>query len=448
MNRYILIIACFLAILVFTACGENVSSAENNILQQLVNSGFSIKELAIRTDYTEDELVKAYQSMDDILTDSAKNQKLTNILNLYNEDKIIPVNKTNITAYDCIWQLYNKAQNLPRTSLYTGIGVTRVACALMKRKPLNEDDSIRALVGYVNMKFELSEMPPSIDKYYTKTTILRDVVVPISFHPSVSDETKNKIEYYIYQNEQLELKANENLKKTLDSKINSHISESIDQFVNDDMSSWMNTAKCLFKDSIDEINFYKEKLSTRLALDALNKDVRDEIINYCVSVNCSRAILINEMLNYNDYMKFADVPDRVLLEQYVAHLESLTNTMEKQKQNLGIDAGIMAISIPLMSFTSGAINPSTTMLSIQASKAFVLETLEYIGLDATIKDLFDYSQNEKAISVGKIKIRNKLQSDLNRQMTKSLNGKDSYYKSLNENTKEYYQQVRDYFLIK
>lgn len=154
------------------------------------------------------------------------------------------------------------------------------------------------------------------------------------------------------------------------------------------------------------------------------------------------------MLNYNDYMKFADVPDRVLLEQYVAHLESLTNTMEKQKQNLGIDAGIMAISIPLMSFTSGAINPSTTMLSIQASKAFVLETLEYIGLDATIKDLFDYSQNEKAISVGKIKIRNKLQSDLNRQMTKSLNGKDSYYKSLNENTKEYYQQVRDYFLIK
>lgn len=283
MNRYILIIACFLAILVFTACGENVSSAENNILQQLVNSGFSIKELAIRTDYTEDELVKAYQSMDDILTDSAKNQKLTNILNLYNEDKIIPVNKTNITAYDCIWQLYNKAQNLPRTSLYTGIGVTRVACALMKRKPLNEDDSIRALVGYVNMKFELSEMPPSIDKYYTKTTILRDVVVPISFHPSVSDETKNKIEYYIYQNEQLELKANENLKKTLDSKINSHISESIDQFVNDDMSSWMNTAKCLFKDSIDEINFYKEKLSTRLALDALNKDVRDEIINYCVS---------------------------------------------------------------------------------------------------------------------------------------------------------------------
>lgn len=50
--------------------------------------------------------------------------------------------------------------------------------------------------------------------------------------------------------------------------------------------------------------------------------------------------------------------------------------------------------------------------------------------------------------MGKIKIRNKLQSDLNRQMTKSLNGKDSYYKSLNENTKEYYQQVRDYFLIK
>lgn len=450
MNKKTFILPCVVsAMFTVAACGDSTMSDDaNNSLRHLINVGYSLKELSIRTDYAEDELAKAYLSNDDVLTDSTGNKKLLKILELHNDKKIIPINKTNISAYDCIWQLYTKAQNLPRTSLYTGIGVSKVAGALMKRKSLNMEDSIKALIGYVNMKYELDEMPPSIDKYYTKTSILKDVIVPITFHPSVSDETKIKIDYYIYQNEQLELKANENLHKSLNSKIDSHISEAIEQFINDDVSSLINIGKCILKDSLEEVNFYKEKLSSRLALDKLNKDVRDEIITYCVSVNCSRAILISEVLNYNEYTKSADIPDRVLLEEYVARLENLTNLMEKQKQNLEVEAGTMAITIPFAALTSGAMAPATSIFSAQAVKVFAIETLEYTGLDTIIKDSFDYEENKKSIEESTKKLQKDLKSDLDEQMTKSLNGKNSYFESLNKNTKEYYQQVREYFLIK
>ena len=99
------------------------------------------------------------------------------------------------------------------------------------------------------------------------------MVVTIKFCPNVSDETKVMFDYYLYQNEQFEHSENKYLHKTLDSKVDSHVSSAINDFVNDDLGSIINTGICVFKDSLEEAEFFKEKLSHRLDLDNLNSDI-------------------------------------------------------------------------------------------------------------------------------------------------------------------------------
>ena len=177
------------SILIFSSCngGEEGVNEVNITLKELIDVGYSVQELSLRTEYTEDELIDAYLYDDNTLSDSSKNAKILMIKDLNQEKKIIPINKLNISAYDGLWQVYTKAQNLPRVSLYTGIGVSKVACALMKRKPLVGHDSIRAMVGYVNMMYDLADMPPSIDQYYEKTTTIKDLTVPATFRSNFSN---------------------------------------------------------------------------------------------------------------------------------------------------------------------------------------------------------------------------------------------------------------------
>lgn len=449
MNKFIFGgIGTILIVSIFISCQKNSSDGINNSLKNLIDVGYSVQELSIRTEYTEDELINAYLYDNDVLSDSIKNAKIQLIQELNKKDKIIPINKLNVTAYDGIWQIYTKAQNLPRVSLYTGIGVSKVACALMKRKPLVEYDSLRALVGYVNMLYDLEDMPPSIDKYYTKTTTIKDLSVPVTFRPKYTDKIKLKIEYYIYQNEQLELRANENLKKAIDGKVDGKIRSALEQFISDDVSSVINTTRSFFKDSLEQIQFYKEKLSERLGLEKLNEEIRNEIINYCISISCSRAILINEVLNYKEFIKTLDVRKKVILENYVNNLEEVTAIMEKERGNLGIDTGVIASSIALGVATAGVMNPATSMLSMQAAKIFLIETFEYAGLDAIVKDIFGYDENERSIESMIANMQNKLQTDINLKMSEFLEGQGNYYEDLNENTFEYYQQVRNFFQIK
>lgn len=419
----------------------------NSILHELIDIGYSVKELSIRTNYQEDELILAYQKDEDVLTDSAKNDMLRNIFALNAEDKIIPVNKTNISAYDGIWQVYTKAQNLPRVSLYTGIGVSKVAGALMNRRPLDENDSIRALVGYINMKYSLEEMPPSIDKYYTKGATLKDLVVPTSFVRNYSDEVKTKIDYYIYQNEQFELKANANLKKSIDNKIDDHIKCAVDSFIKEDIDSWLGTIMAFTEDSLETVNKYKEKLNKRLALASLDKDVRNDIVSYCVSVNCSRAILINDVLNYPGISESIDADKRLIMDKYVARLEEMTNFMERKKDNFAVDVGVMAASIPLSLALSYATKSPVPVSLLKSGILFENEMLVYFGLESIFYNVSGYKENEKKIESLKQKMQKTLKDDLNSKMNKSLNGKGNYYDSLNKNTKQYYQDVRNFFLI-
>ena len=416
-------------------------------LKELVDVGYSIRELSIRTDYTEQELIEAYQNNEEILTDSIKNEKLHFLSELNQNEKIIPVNRTNISAYDAIWQVYTNAQNLPRVSLYTGIGVTKVANALMKRKAFDEEDSIKALIGYVNMKYGLEDMPPSIDKYFTKTSIIKDIIVPQNFAPNYSDDVKLKIEYYIWQNEQFELKANENLRKSIENRIDSHIKKSIDDFIADDLNSLINTSLNLFKDSLEIDEFYREKLNKRLSFDSLDKSIQDEIVTYCISINCSRAILIGEILNYQDFSNRLSVSEKKIMSNYVSNLEGLTMIMQKKKENLGVDAAIFAVTIPITFFTTGAVNPSNTLMSIQTLKIFILEMFEYEGIDRTLKTLFNYNSSENEIERITQEMKKYLENELNRHVSKSLNSKNNYFDALNKNTTEYYNDVRTFFNI-
>lgn len=448
MNRFIFgTIAIVLIANIFTSCEKNTSDEINKSLKELIDIGYSVQELSLRTEYTEDELINAYLYGNDVLSDSTKNAKIQLIQELNRKEKIIPINKLNVTAYDGIWEIYTKAQNLPRVSLYTGIGVSKVACALMKRKPLVEYDSIRALVGYVNMMYDLEDMPPSIDKYYTKTTTIKDLAVPVTFRPNYSNKIKLKIDYYIYQNEQLELRANENLKKAIDNKIDGQIRNALEQFISDDVSSIINTTRSIFKDSLEQVQFYKEKLSERLGFDKLNEEIRNEIINYCISISCSRAILINEVLNYKEFIRTIDVGKKVILENYVNNLEEVTALMEKKRENLGIDTGIIASSIALGVVTAGALSPAA-LLSMQSAKVFLIETLEYAGLDSILKETFGYGENENTIETMIVDMQDKIRSDINLKMSEFFNGQGDYYEDLNENTSEYYQQVRNFFQIK
>lgn len=445
MNR-LLLFFCVCSVLV--SC-ESVTDRENvnSVLRELVDVGYSIKELSIRTDYQEDQLILAYQKDEDVLEDSAKNEEIRKIFALHKEEGITPVNKTSISAYDGIWQIYTKAQNLPRVSLYTGIGVSKVAGALMKRKPLDENDSIRALVGYVNMKYSLEEMPPSIDKYYTKGTTLKDLVVPTTFTRNYPDEIKIKIDYYLYQNEQFELRANENLKKAIDKKIDNHVKCAIDSFINEDVNSTFSHITEFFEDSLEIVNKYKEKLNKRLTLKTLNKEVRDEIISYCVSVNCSRAILINDVLNYPGIPESIDVEDRILLEKYVAKLEEITNITEKKKDNLAVDGTIMIASIPLSIALAKVTGPAAPAISMKATTLFVHDFLAYTGLESIVHGASNYEKNEENIESSTKQMQKFLKEDLNKTIGKSLNKKGNYYESLNENTKQYYKEIRGFFQI-
>ena len=218
--------------------------------------------------------------------------------------------------------------------------------------------------------------------------------------------------------------------------------------MSDDVSSVINTTRSFFKDSLEQIKFYKEKLSERLGFEKLNEEIRNEIINYCISISCSRAILINEVLNYKEFIKTLDVRKKVILENYVNNLEEVTAIMEKERGNLGIDTGVIASSIALGVATAGVMNPATSMLSMQAAKIFLIETFEYAGLDAIVKDIFGYDENERTIESMIANMQNKLQTDINLKMSEFLEGQGNYYEDLNENTFEYYQQVRNFFQIK
>ena len=78
------------SILIFSSCngGEEGVNEVNITLKELIDVGYSVQELSLRTEYTEDELIDAYLYDDNTLSDSSKNAKILMIKDLNQEKKI------------------------------------------------------------------------------------------------------------------------------------------------------------------------------------------------------------------------------------------------------------------------------------------------------------------------------------------------------------------------
>ena len=64
-----------------------------------------------------------------------------------------------------------------------------------------------------------------------------------------------------------------------------------------------------------------------------------------------------------------------------------------------------------------------------------------------VKYAFNYDENEKIINSQEKKMRESLKKDINKNLKKTLNCKGNYYDGLNQNTTDYYKQIRNHFNI-
>jgi hypothetical protein len=67
--------------------------------------------------------------------------------------------------------------------------------------------------------------------------------------------------------------------------------------------------------------------------------------------------------------------------------------------------------------------------------------------DMLIKYAFNYDENEMIIKQQEKKMQESLKKEINKNLKKSLNSKGNYYEGLNQNTTDYYKQIRDHFNI-
>lgn len=300
---FVLVIGC---LLLFVNCSENTSS-QSKALEQLNNlykEGYNVSELALRLRCTEKDVVDILQLKEEI--DIPLCEAIDSIYKLNEDENIIPIYKLGESASECLWKLYTKAQNLPLTSQYTNVGVSAVGNALTKRRALNYEDSIKVLVAYINDMNELDTIPTHIDitpYYYNNNEGIGNIKIPRDYsllYSGISDEQKLRLSYYIWQAEQFELKANANLEKSINSRITNYVSNSIAEFVNDDVDSYWNTLICCLKNDTEEKKFYYSKFKNRFDEKQLQANIREEIESYCVSINCSRILAVNEVLGYNE----------------------------------------------------------------------------------------------------------------------------------------------------
>lgn len=444
-TNYYLLFSVLIALCSSCSGASDGNESKGNVVRQLVTVGYSIKELSIRTDYPEETLIKAFHGDNTVLDDSTKNEEIAKILRLNYTGGIIPVNKCDLSAYNALWKIYEKAQNLPRVSLFTGIGVTKVGNALMKRKSLDDNDSIRALVGYVNTLYNLGEMPPSVNQYYNQIMTLSEVVVPLSYHSLYADQVSKKVDYYLYLNEQYELRANNNLKTAIQSKLKHRINDAVDTFISEDLHSLLNTVKSAFKDSLEKINYYGDKLSKRLALEELESDIKQEVLSYYVSVCCSRALLVDDVLHYRGTYNRLSSVEKYELSKYVAQIEETLSILEMQQKNLAVDSSINVGALVLCAFNPPA---GRTGVSIAAIAKFVTELLAFEGLDHIVKrQIGFYSSNEDSIASISKQMSERIVSEFTSYSDSLWNSEGGIYVDLNKSTKDYYNNIRNVLQI-
>lgn len=414
-----------------------------NELQELYTYGYSIQELSLRTYYTEEQIVNCIQGIQKL--PDTYNDRVEKLYLLNKEESIIPISKLQKTSSECLWDIYTKAQNSLLLSQYTNIGISQVINALTLRHPLSNTDSLRALIAYVNMQYNIDTIPNRIvvSPYfyqYTQENGIMNIKVPQSYHTIYNNQEKNKLAYYLWQAEQFELEANKQLRISLQQKMKLHAINVSENFVDKDIDSYINDIKNLFKRKEDIEKSYREKLKTELNLSQLEFDLKNEILYYCVSINSSRILLINDLLNYNNITNNLSIPENMVLQDFVVKTENLNRLITNRRINMVKDATIDISGLAITTLSSFSTGSTGTIIGF----------LTWEGLSKIANDIDGIFRSDQDINIDKqmdtlkIKIRDQIEISLLKQTN---NGND-ISKELDENTHQFYNEIRNEFNIK
>lgn len=440
-----------LAILCLGCSDNKEQSTKEEIqkeLQELYEYGFSTKELSLRTYYTEEQIVDCIhgeQELPDTYYDRVKK-----IYQLYQEEGIIPINKLQKTSSECLWEVYTKTQNSLLLSQYTNIGISQVVNALTQRRSLSETDSLRALIAYVNMQYDIDTIPDKIvvSPYFyqgTKEGSIANIKVPQTYCSIINDPEKNKLAYYLWQAEQFELEANKRLDASLQHKMKQYATQISGDFVDDDIDSYINDIRNLFKNEKEVEQFYKEKLKDKLNLPALESKLKDEILSYCVSINSSRILLVNDLLNYNNFVNNLSIAESLKLQDFVVKTENLNRLITNRRINLAKDATVNAAGFAITSIGASGSLPTTG-----GTAGFVVGMMAWEGLAKVADDIDAMFRPESDIHIDEQMdtLKVKIEKQIEQSLLKQTQNENNYLEQLNENSSLFYNQIRKEFNIK
>ena len=433
------------------ACGETPVTSEliGPRLKELVEAGYTLEELSLRTGYSTEQLHEAYLQDQEVLRDSVANAQLLQIAAWNAEERIIPIRKVDLTAESALWEIQHQATNVAQIAWYTGIGIYEVKRTLSNRIPLSPADSLKAMLAYVNFRYGLKEIPTSFEHYFNPQTSLDNVTVAVNFEPQVTDEVKRKIDYYLYLARQWELKANKRLKDSIKKKTEQHLRKAIDDFFSDEISGPFNTSvnslQSLWTDSAEIAQKFNRKLEEHLALEDLSQNINDEMLNYCISVNCSRILVVNEVLQCPRTSQLIPPAQRLELHRSLQEMETLNELLRTQGINVSADVLSTGSFITL-------VQQSPRLLAL-ASKtggpvgwgfALMLEVAQ-LAVDQIIKETVDYDENEVVIEEVTHQLKEKLRQEQQFQIEHTLEGEDGIFEELGRETDAYYQQLREVY---
>lgn len=463
MNRYGMFIA---SAVLLASCGGAEPDAASSLqqLQQLYSDGYNVTELSYRLGVGEDDIVGYLQEKTPV--DASLFAAIDSVHSLHADGKIIPVNKVGKSASECLWQLYTKAQNLPLTSQYVNIGVSEVGNALVKRRPLDFKDSIRVLVSYIDDVNGLTTVPTHLDVspyFYNYNEGIGNIKVPRDYHAQYSGLTSEqmlKLSYFVWQAEQFELKANAELEKAINAKMINYVNDGVTQFAEDDVDSYWNRALCMFKNKEEEMAFYKSKYNERFDVRSLQRDLQEDTRAFCISINCSRILAVNEVLGYNENVDNLSIAQKMVLRNTIQRMEGVQKALNQKDAEFGQGALALIGAAGAVYVTGGAAALATTgggavaagggaAASTTAWTTLIASNIEgmlaYVGLDKVYADLYekitgDEYDPDKAVEEVKKNLSKGIKRSLDTQMKKQ--GNNNYKKLLDDNTRQYYNQLR------
>lgn len=298
----------------------------------------------------------------------------------------------------------------------------------------------------VNNINDLDTIPTHINVtpyYYNYNEGIGNIKVPRDYsllYKNASDEQLLKLSYFIWQAEQFELKANAYLAKSINERITKYVSNSVSDFVNKDVDSYWNMIRCKLKDGKEKKQFYSDKFKERFNEKQLQADVREEIASYCVSINCSRILAVNEVLGYDENVNNLDIVQKVVLKKAISRMEGMQAALKQKSHEAGREA--LALSIPL-ALVVVAQPQSAPLLSLANATNFVEGGLAYAGYEQVFGDFYkaivgEELDSEKAME----KMQKTMQKELTGKLIKQVNRKGAYKQMLDQNTKLYYSNLR------